>query len=103
MLLLRRSELVLYPAAISLVLFIAPILMFVVTYVVSIEEGLANYPFLFLSSTINFTPASNIATFFLAPGCLLVPVIGYVRYLQFNDFCSDTVIRRPKTHDFLAR
>jgi len=58
---------------------------FFTTYAVSLSLELTEYPWLFLSSTINHAPASNIGTLGLVFGSICVPIIGIVRFLQvFN-------------------
>lgn len=51
------------------------------TYLMSyVWMDLQEYPWLFISSSINMSPASNVASLLLSPACLCLPFIAFVRY-----------------------
>ena len=62
------------------VILVLPILTFIITYAISLSNGTQEYPYLFLSVSIESKPASCIGTFGLSITCLLAPFLAFVRY-----------------------
>ena len=62
------------------IILILPILTFITTYSISLSNGMQEYPYLFLSVSIESKPASCFGTFGLSLTCLLAPFLAFVRY-----------------------
>ena len=69
---------------------------FVASYAISIEEGWIYYPWYFLSSSINFSPASNVGAQGLSISLACLPFLMFVRYVQ----CGELI---PANHYVAAR
>ncbi|GMI45556.1 hypothetical protein TrCOL_g7777 [Triparma columacea] len=61
-------------------MLVLPILTFVVTYSISLSNGTMEYPYYFLSVSIESKPASCIGTFGLSATCLVAPFLAFIRY-----------------------
>jgi len=69
---------------------------FVASYAISIEEGWIYYPWYFLSSSINFSPASNVGAQGLSLALACLPFLAFVRYVQ----CAERI---PENFTLAAR
>ena len=59
---------------------------FTLAYIISATNGTMEYPYYFLSSSIDFAPASCIGSFGLSPVIITcVPIIAWVRYEQVRE------------------
>ncbi|GMH51297.1 hypothetical protein TL16_g05041 [Triparma laevis f. inornata] len=58
---------------------------FAYAYQISIEKGWIAYPYYFLSSAINHSPASNVGSFGLSIALFCIPLLAFVRYVQLEE------------------
>lgn len=72
------STLTLYASAICIATFVT-------CYAISVANGDMEYPYYFLSSSLDFSPASCFGSFGLSPVSFLLPIIGWVRYEQVRE------------------
>jgi hypothetical protein len=61
-------------------LLIIPVMTFLTTYSISAIKNTQNYPYYFLSSSIDTKPASSVGTFGLSLTSVLIPIVSTIRY-----------------------
>ena len=62
---------------------------FAYAYQISIDKGWIVYPYYFLSSAINHSPASNVGSFGLSIALFLIPPLAFVRHVQLAEKIED--------------
>ncbi|GMH84391.1 hypothetical protein TL16_g09910 [Triparma laevis f. inornata] len=67
-------------APLLIFMLVLPVVTFITTYAISLSNGKQQYPYLFLSVSIESKPASCIGTFGLSLTCLLAPFLAFIRY-----------------------
>lgn len=67
---------------------VVPILTFIITYSISLSSGKQAWPYLFLSSSINYQPASNIGAFGLTIGLGSVSATMVLRYITIKSIIA---------------
>ena len=73
---------------------VVPFLTFIVTYAISLTTKrngsyLMEYPYYFLSTSIESKPASNIGTFGLSFSCAAVPLAAFIRHARVKFAAAD--------------
>ncbi|GMI27641.1 hypothetical protein TeGR_g612 [Tetraparma gracilis] len=66
-----------------------PVVTFLLTYAISLSMGLMQYPFYFLSVSIEAKPASCFGSFGLSLTCLVAPVLAFVRSKNVEKLALD--------------
>ena len=67
---------------------------FSICYDISIKEGHINPPEYFLSSSMNYMPASSIAAFGLILAIVCIPPVMFARYIQIEKSAPNLVINK---------
>ncbi|GMH98413.1 hypothetical protein TrVE_jg1011 [Triparma verrucosa] len=75
---------------------------FVTCYSISVANGDMQYPYYFLSSSLDFSPASCFGSFGLSPVSFLLPIIGWVRYEQVREVTKSKVNRVMVVSTFVS-
>jgi hypothetical protein len=80
-----------------------PVLTFAATYIISLtvtrEDGtyLMEYPYFFLSSSIQWKPASCVGTFGLSLTCFALPILAFIRHEHVKKYAVRTFASREGT------
>jgi len=77
-----------HPLLVAIMLL--PVLTFGLTYAISLSMGLMQYPFYFLSVSIESKPASCFGSFGLSITCLLAPFMAFIRSQYVLKVARDT-------------
>ncbi|GMI14854.1 hypothetical protein TrLO_g12328 [Triparma laevis f. longispina] len=75
---------------------------FVTCYAISMANGDMEYPYYFLSSSLDFSPASCFGSFGLSPVSFLLPIIGWVRYEQVREVTKSIINRIMVMSSFVS-
>jgi hypothetical protein len=86
-------------APLLLFMLVLPVVTFIITYTISLLNGTQQYPYLFLSVSIESKPASCIGTFGLSITCLLAPFLAFIRYSYVRKQIQDEL--GPEHQDYV--